>query len=658
MPASWPFGRGRPLPALRGLLAAATAAVLWDAGGSAHPGAIGVTWSGTVGRIVENRCASCHGAGGMARPRMDGYHQARLVADQIRQAALSPHMPRWYAAEGFGEFGNDPRLTSHEVEMLAQWADGRAPLGDPAVLQAPAAATAVASDEAPLSSAAGIRLSVAEKHRISAPSHTFELPTGLEDVRWIRGWKVEPGNPAFVTGAVLSLKSGPTLGTWAPGDADIALPDNVAYRLPAASTLLLTVYYRRPEGPAVDASSVRLYFTGRPRREVESMVVPCGSTRLARSIDVLAIRPPLSTAGRSLKVIARGRDRAMEPLAWFQEYPADHAQTYWFRDAVSLAAGTAIDVQAKSSTCRAELEFVPAGEPIAYTPVAEQASAVPAGTASEYWCPMHADVRASAQGTCDRCGMALVPMKPRVEGRYWLDAAPAPRAVRAGEPGTLRLVVREPGTRAVVRDFEMVHDRIFHLFVVSEDLREFSHVHPEAQPDGSLELPLTLARPGAYRLYADFLPVGGTPQMITRTLIVQGEKRAVADGGRKPAAAVEEPVDQGLRARMHLESGEIVAGVPSYVAFTLEDAATGLPVTDLQPFLGAWGHMFIVGADLSSAVHSHPTTSLENPGGPKIFFQQRFPRAGTYRMWVQFQRDGKVATLPFSVHVSDRRFTN
>ena len=249
--------------------------------------------------------------------------------------------------------------------------------------------------------------------------------------------------------------------------------------------------------------------------------------------------------------------------------------------------------------------------------------------------------------------MRLVPVNARVEGHYWLDAVLVPRALHAREPGTLRLVVREPWTRTVVREFETLHERPFHLFVVSDDLQEFSHVHPVAQPDGSLELPLTLPRTGSYRLFADFLPVGGTPQMVGKTILVGG--RAAESRSSRLVPDLADKTDAGLRVRMQLETGELVAGVPSYVSFTLEDARTNLPVTDLQPYFGAWGHMFIVSGDLADAVHSHPTTPLTSPGAATIFFNQRFPRAGMYRLWAQFMRNGHLATVSFTVDVADPR---
>lgn len=626
---------------------AAAAVMLSSAGGVAHPGTTGVTWSDTTERILQARCVGCHGPAGVARPRLDQYEEARAASLMIKRTALRGHPRRWYAVPGFGDFGNDPTLTPHEIEMLAQWADGRAPRGS----RPPSRAKPV---RAAHSAKPALQLRVPAKHRIRAASHMFDLPTHLDREAWIRGWVFEPGHAALVTGAVIALRSGMTIGTWSPGDTTVWLPEGAGYRLPAQSSLRLTVYYAQPDGPAVDASRVGLYLGSRPAHTVEQMTLPCGSVRLERSIEALAVRPVPATPGESLTVIARRPDRSVEPLGWFQHYPADHTQTYRFREPVWLPQGTSLDVGARAAACGAELEYVAANAPSRWTAAPRAAETVDVAGA-EYWCPMHADVRAAAGGTCDRCGMPLVPVTPRVEGAYWLDAELEPRGLQPGEPGTLRLVVREPHTRLVVRQFEEVHEKRFHLFVVSDDLQEFSHVHPVAQPDGSLTLPLTMRRAGSYRLFADFLPVGVTPQMIARTVIVGAPKRTAGAPGARPLSS--EPAVEtadGVRVRLHYESGMLVAGDPSLLAFTLEDAATGLPVSDLEPYLGAWGHMFITGTDLSRAVHSHPTAPLSIRPGSRIYFNQRFPKAGTYRLWAQFQRAGSVATVTFLVNVVDR----
>jgi hypothetical protein len=116
------------------------------------------------------------------------------------------------------------------------------------------------------------------------------------------------------------------------------------------------------------------------------------------------------------------------------------------------------------------------------------------------------------------------------------------------------------------------------------------------------------------------------------------------------ARDAEAKADGGLRVRIDPE--QLLAGSPSLIAFHLTDAATDAPVADLQPYLGAWGHAFIVSADLVDAVHSHPLTPLTSLGGPTIYFQQRFPRAGMYRLWAQFMRNGHLSTVSFTLDVA------
>jgi heavy metal-binding protein len=625
--------------------------------GAAHTGGDGVTWNGTVSRILQTRCVSCHSAFGGARPRLDDYEEATLAAAKIKEAVLTRRMPPWYAQEGFGDFGNDPTLTPQEIELLATWADARGPEGR---LRPPRPDLSASHSPEP-----DVLLTVPAKHRIAEGPYTFRLPAGATRDRWIRGWVFRPGNRSLIRSAVLRLASGATLGTWVRGEDATFFPDGVAQRLSGDESIVLTIDYADPQGPAVDASSVGLYLSGQPALELAHMVLPCGSSQLPRAIDVLAIRPPSGSAALSLTVIARRPDHGVEPLGRFQAYPSDHPQTYWCRAPVMLPAGTWVDVHAFRGLCGAELDYTVSNGHAVHRPAVDMASpdqvitttartdAPPArDEPGEYWCPMHPDVRAEVAGTCVRCGMTLLPMNPAVEGKYDLEAMLQPRASHARNVKELRLLVKEPGTHATVRRFEKVHDRPFHLFAVSRDLEQFVHVHPTSRPDDWLEVAGTLLPTGsAYEIYADFLPVGGTPQLIRKT-IAKGPPEPQFIESRTPHLLpdLRPKEDHGLLVRIEPESGVLVAGKPTLIDFTLADAA-GEPISDLEPYLGAWGHMFILSADLTDAVHSHPITELTSPGGPRIVFLQRFPRAGTYRLWAQFQRGGRVATVSFTIAV-------
>jgi hypothetical protein len=251
-----------------------------------------------------------------------------------------------------------------------------------------------------------------------------------------------------------------------------------------------------------------------------------------------------------------------------------------------------------------------------------------------YWCPMHPDVRSPDQGTCRLCGMDLVAIPPPTIGEYDLDVVPL-RGSR-GETTGFDLAVRAPGIGDPVTKFAVVHEKAFHLFVVSRDLSYFVHVHPEAKPDGTFRVQHALA-PGPYMLIADFLPEGGTSQMLQKAVIVPGE--------RQPRT----PVDERHGLRVTLETENVAAARHAVLRFTVKDAATGEPVTDLEPYLGAPAHMLIVRSDLGDAVHAHPDET--EGSGPTVSFHPILPSAGEFRLWIQFQRRGQVSTHAFTLTV-------
>jgi hypothetical protein len=267
-----------------------------------------------------------------------------------------------------------------------------------------------------------------------------------------------------------------------------------------------------------------------------------------------------------------------------------------------------------------------------------------------YWCPMHPDVRGSEGDRCRLCNMALVPIAPADYQPYVLEIEVRPRVLGARQKGRVHLTVRNPRTGAVVRDFAVVHERVFHLFVLSDDHEYFAHVHPELKRDGTLEVDVQLPRPGAYRLIADFVPAGGTPQLTQRSIVTAGYT-----GSLLPHTALHKDTSDKTdgNTRVKLTMPEPVAGREQLITFDLHDAASDAPAR-LEPYLGATGHLLLVSADLGVSFHAHPVAGLSTETGPTVVFQVLFPRAGGYKLWAQFQRDGHIVTAPFTVVVSPR----
>ena len=186
----------------------------------------------------------------------------------------------------------------------------------------------------------------------------------------------------------------------------------------------------------------------------------------------------------------------------------------------------------------------------------------------------------------------------------------------------------------LVTQFEVVHEKRYHLFVVSRDMDVFEHIHPEQQPDGRWKIQVTLPKPGYYQLLSDFLPTGGSPQFIGRTV-----ETADFDGDLEsqtphlvPDTVLTKTVGS-MTAHVEFEPSILVEGQFGHLMFTLTDAKTGRLVTDLQPYLGAFGHALILSEDMRDYVHSHPFEGPDSDiskgsGGPTVTFEGYMPKAG------------------------------
>jgi hypothetical protein len=254
---------------------------------------------------------------------------------------------------------------------------------------------------------------------------------------------------------------------------------------------------------------------------------------------------------------------------------------------------------------------------------------------------MDPDVRSKTPGKCPLCGMTLQPGIPQpVE--YPMDLKVTPPQIPAGREITLEFRIRHPKTGAVVKDFEVIHEKLFHLFLVSQDLEYFAHLHPDPLPDGGFRLKTTLPKPGTYRLLADFDPKGGTPQLAARTFTTARYTQALAASIPHPGADLAPKKGANLEVELTMEPPQPIAGKKTLLFLQLQ------PATGLEPYIGAWAHLLAVSNDLIDTIHSHPFIA---DGGPRMQFNIFFPREAVYRIWIQFQRKGVVNTVAFTVPV-------
>ena len=185
---------------------------------------------------------------------------------------------------------------------------------------------------------------------------------------------------------------------------------------------------------------------------------------------------------------------------------------------------------------------------------------------------------------------------------------------------------------------------------------------------------MTLPKAGYYKVLSDFLPSGGASQFLARPLITAGYAGDLAGDTARLTPDVEQTKTvNDLKATISLDPQAFVAGVYGHITYHLTDSSSGKPVTDLQTYLGAFGHTLIMSADMLDYVHSHPLDILARPdddggppqfvippgadleklrGGPDVTFEGLMPRPGRYRAWTQFRRHDKIHTFAFTFDVA------
>jgi hypothetical protein len=223
-------------------------------------------------------------------------------------------------------------------------------------------------------------------------------------------------------------------------------------------------------------------------------------------------------------------------------------------------------------------------------------------------------------------------------GEFQLRVVSDPPVIEANAQVNLTLTLLDPHG-AVVRELEVIHEKLVHLIVVRDGLDVFTHLHPDLV-EGVFSKTVAFPAAGTYYLYADFKPLGGQPVTAMAEVRVQGDAVAA------PALEVHVPgriMTEALGADITLEQ---VSGAYRISFAVLAPDAT--PVADLEPYLGAMGHLVIISANGKEYVHAHPMDG--GPAGP-VVFEAHFPGPGLYKAWGEFQRGGQVHNVPFALEV-------
>ena len=227
---------------------------------------------------------------------------------------------------------------------------------------------------------------------------------------------------------------------------------------------------------------------------------------------------------------------------------------------------------------------------------------------------------------------------------YTLDLTE--RQLRATPEVPLQFRILGPDGKPVTR-YTTAHGKDLHLIAVRRDLTRFQHVHPQLDAEGMWSVPLDLSDAGVYRVFADFTPADRDDNLTL------GADLSVAGAHAPqplPAASRTAEVD-GYTVTL---DGTLEPGREAELTLTV--SKDGQPVTDLQPYLEAYGHLVALRDRDLAYLHVHPAGSPDDgttEPGPGITFYATVPSAGDYRLFLDFRHGDRVRTAAFTVRAGE-----
>lgn len=222
-----------------------------------------------------------------------------------------------------------------------------------------------------------------------------------------------------------------------------------------------------------------------------------------------------------------------------------------------------------------------------------------------------------------------------------------PDEISQGRAFPIKILIR--GDRGQnVSDFDMFQEKRMHLILVSDDLELFRHLHPEHKGNGYFLTETMLPEAGPYTLFCDYKPTGQKEQVSILKLSVKGTKQIPEPVNAKRTEKIVEDTEISL----NFSPEKVKPNEEITLKFDLKQAADGLPAKGLQPYLGEKGHLVVIrkstALTASNYIHAH---AMKEGGASEIKFMTRFPDAGIYKLWCQFNREGKILIADFWINV-------
>ncbi|MBM7603739.1 hypothetical protein JOC75_001712 [Metabacillus crassostreae] len=186
-----------------------------------------------------------------------------------------------------------------------------------------------------------------------------------------------------------------------------------------------------------------------------------------------------------------------------------------------------------------------------------------------------------------------------------------------------------------LKNLEINHEKLMHLIVVDEHLDQYYHLHPEEIAAGQFKVKSQLNE-GHYKAFVD-IKLGDLAYKVDPIPFKVGNPSTIEHN--HPSLEVDKNLEKTVDENsVKLSATDLVVGEPVTLSFDVHGV-------ELEPYLGAMGHVVILDEKAQEYLHVHP----QNENEP--VFETEFSDAGIYKIWAEFKVNGKVTAFPFVVEV-------
>lgn len=245
--------------------------------------------------------------------------------------------------------------------------------------------------------------------------------------------------------------------------------------------------------------------------------------------------------------------------------------------------------------------------------------------------------------------------------RYTVSMRTDPPDPQPNQDVTIYFQTYDASTGYPVTLYKTLYTKPMHFIIVNSNLTYFHHIHP-VQTGQEFSITTQFPTDDLYHLYIEFWPYGGIEQQV-------GFSLPVGNVPDKPVLSTATPDTDKTRTfgdyTVSVDThGELTAPGMTLgsqtISFTIKDAKTGKPVTNLKPYLASFGHLTMINEKTFDFIHVHPYNLTPPPpnanGGPTVDF---LPigiygpfKPGIYRAFAEFNPGGKLFTADFTVQVN------